>query len=100
MPPVAEPGLASLIRAGLDSGALRFDTDERALFTVQTSSGLRSTRRWTMTIAPTSTLSSITSLMRLRDVSDGSLVLVSSQLPVGTVAELEAAGPPLPASGG
>ena len=90
-PPVAEPGIASLARAGLDSGALQFVNDRRVA--VQ-SAGIV----WITFDTPVDdedradagkVVDEVIDLFG--DLADGSLVVVSSQLPVGTIARLEAA---------
>lgn len=90
-PPVAEPGLGALIRAGLDSGALRFVTDQR-----QAVAGADIV--WITFDTPVddedradvgAVVDHVVDLYK--DLTDGSLVLVSSQLPIGTIAALERA---------
>jgi UDPglucose 6-dehydrogenase len=91
IPPVAEPGLGALTRAGLDSGALRFVTDRRQAVT-----GAEIV--WIAFDTPVddedradvdAVVNRVVDLYQ--DLTDGSLVLVSSQLPIGTVAALERA---------
>jgi UDPglucose 6-dehydrogenase len=97
-PPVGEPGLASLTRAGLDSGALRFVTERR-----QVVAGAEVV--WITFDTPVDdddradvdvVISHVVALYP--ELTDGSLVLVSSQLPIGTVAELERRWEPVAAN--
>jgi UDPglucose 6-dehydrogenase len=91
IPPVAEPGLPSLVRAGFESGALRFETDRhRAVAPAEI--------LWVTFDTPVddddradveSVVDQVVDLYR--DLNDGTLVVMSSQLPVGTIARLERA---------
>ncbi|HZP19653.1 MAG TPA: nucleotide sugar dehydrogenase [Bauldia sp.] len=90
-PPVAEPGLDALIRAGLAAGRLRFAEDRPESF-----AGID--LLWVTFDTPVdeddvSDVGAVTGpvLSRLPALPDGCLVLVSSQLPVGTTRELVAA---------
>jgi UDPglucose 6-dehydrogenase len=89
IPPVAEPGLPSLVRAGLESGALRFEIDRHQA--VAPAEIL-----WVTFDTPVddddradveSVVDQVVGLYR--DLNDGTLVVVSSQLPAGTIARLE-----------
>jgi UDPglucose 6-dehydrogenase len=90
-PPVAEPGLAELVRSGLDSAALRFVSDrQRAVAGADIV--------WITFDTPVddedradvgAVVDQVVDLFK--DLTDGSLVLVSSQLPIGTIAALERA---------
>ena len=88
--PVFEPGLDELLAAGTSAGRLRFSTDPQALagagqawitFDTPVDAEDRADVAWVLD----------TSLALLGAVADGTLVIVSSQLPVGSVAALEAA---------
>lgn len=88
-PPVAEPGLAELVRAGLDQGRLGFHTEAREA--VRGCAVL-----WVTFDTPVDdedqadtqyVLDRIGEVLPLLD--DGALVLLSSQLPVGTARSLE-----------
>jgi UDPglucose 6-dehydrogenase len=89
-PPIAEPGLASLVRAGLDSGALQFVADRRRAVSgadivwITFDTPVDDDDRADVEAVVNHVLESF------GDLKDGSLVVVSSQLPVGTVARLEA----------
>lgn len=89
IPPVAEPGLPSLIRAGFESGALRFEADRHQA--VAPADVL-----WVTFDTPVDdddradvayVVDQVVDLYR--DLTDATLVIVSSQLPVGTIARLE-----------
>jgi UDPglucose 6-dehydrogenase len=88
-PAVAEPGLAELIAAGQDAGKLRFDApDAGALAAVDV--------LWVAFDTPVDEEDRADSDLILGQVEetlpclpDGTLVVVSSQLPVGSVARLE-----------
>ena len=91
MPPVAEPGVASLARAGLDSGALAFVTDRRIAVA-------GADVVWITFDTPVddddradveSVIAQVVDLYG--DLETGALIVVSSQLPLGTVARLEEA---------
>ena len=88
-PPVFEPGLADLIKAGLASGQLQFTTDVAT-----------ATRQadivWIAFDTPVDDEDNANSTSVLESASrlfpflpDGSLVLISSQLPVGSTSRLE-----------
>ena len=90
-PPVAEPGVASLARAGLDSGALAFVTDRRSAIA-------GADVVWITFDTPVddedradveSVIAQVVDLYG--EVESGALMMVSSQLPLGTVARLEEA---------
>lgn len=88
-PPLFEPGLSELIKQGLDSGKLRFTTDpEEAVATADVI--------WVTFDTPVNQddqadVAAVTDQVEriFPYLSDGSLVLISSQLPVGTAAQLE-----------
>jgi UDPglucose 6-dehydrogenase len=91
--PVYEPGLADLVRAGLDSGRLRFTSDSADAL-----SGARVV--WVTFDTPVDeddradvalVVANIESI--LEHVESDALVLISSQLPAGTIRKLEAAHP-------
>ena len=91
VPPVAEPGVASLARAGLDVGALAFVTDRRTAVA-------GADVVWITFDTPVDdddradvepVIAEVVDLYG--DVDTGALIIVSSQLPLGTVARLEAA---------
>jgi len=89
-PPVHEPGLADLLRAGREAGRLRFTADPGAVagadvvwvaWDTPVDDDDRADAAWVVDRAG-----------RLwPHVAEGALVIVSSQLPVGTTARLEAA---------
>ena len=89
-PPVAEPGLGELIAAGRDAGRLRFDGIEASAlsqvevlwvaFDTPVDKEDRADSGWVIDHARKA----------LALVPGGTLVVVSSQLPVGSVARLEA----------
>lgn len=89
-PPLSEPGLPDLVRAGLGSGRLRFTTDA--------SDALHGAEiLWVCYDTPVdeddradvdSVIARVESLFD--KLEDGALVLVSSQLPVGSIRRLEA----------
>ena len=88
-PPLFEPGLKELVAAGLSSGRLRFETDAaRAVADADVVMGRRSTRRSTTTMCLMSraVVEPVTAL--LATLPDRCLVLVSSQVPVGTTRRL------------
>jgi UDPglucose 6-dehydrogenase len=87
-PPVAEPGLAELIRQGLDAGRLDFSTDPAAVTGAEVV--------WVAHDTPVDEDDNADVdfvLDRVADLfphlADGALVVLSSQLPVGSVALLE-----------
>lgn len=89
-PPVAEPGLAELIAAGTAAGRLRFAALEEAPLD-------RLDVLWVAFDTPVDEEDRVDSelvlsqaLAGLRRLAAGALVVVSSQLPVGSVARLEA----------
>jgi UDPglucose 6-dehydrogenase len=90
-PPLSEPGLPELVRAGLESGRLRFTSD--------VSEALRGAEVvWVTHDTPVdeddrANVDSVTSRVEslFDKLDDGTLVLVSSQLPVGSIRRLEAA---------
>jgi UDPglucose 6-dehydrogenase len=86
--PVSEPGLDDLLAEGMRSGRLRFTTDARALsaanqvwvtFDTPVDDDDRADVEWVLSSAE----------QLLAPLASGTLVIVSSQLPVGSVAELE-----------
>ncbi len=89
-PPVAEPGLAELIAAGQAAGRLRFEESGAdalgavevlwVAFDTPVDEEDRADAEWVL--ARTEEV--------VRELPPGTLVVVSSQLPVGSVAELEA----------
>lgn len=89
-PPVAEPGLAELIAAGREAGRLRFDTPAPetlagldvlwVAFDTPVDEEDRADSAWVLDRAEAV----------LRELPPAVLVVVSAQLPVGSVAELEA----------
>lgn len=88
-PPVAEPGLAELVRAGLDQGRLSFHTEVReavrgcAVLWVTFDTPVDDEDR-----ADTQyVIDRVEEVLPL--LADGTLVLLSSQLPVGTARNLE-----------
>ncbi len=92
-PPLYEPGLAELVRGGIDRGALRFTTDVGGAL-----SGARLV--WITFDTPVDdddhadvdfVIERIESL--LPHLKEGTLVLVSSQLPAGSIRRLESAWP-------
>ncbi|HSP14818.1 MAG TPA: nucleotide sugar dehydrogenase [Thermoanaerobaculia bacterium] len=92
-PPLYEPGLPELVRSGMDAGRLRFTTDRRAAL-----AGARVV--WITFDTPVDdndradvgfVMSRAESL--LKHVAATTLVIVSSQLPVGSVKRLEAKRP-------
>ena len=89
-PPLEEPGLAELIRSGLQAGSLSFSSDRRALSQVDV--------LWVCYDTPVDDedRADVGSVLRrvesaFAHLKDGAVVLVSSQLPVGSVARLEKA---------
>jgi UDPglucose 6-dehydrogenase len=90
-PPVAEPGVASLARAGLNSGALQFVSDRR--IAIQNAEVVWITFDTPVDDEDRADVGKVVDevIDLYGDLTDGSLVVVSSQLPVGTVARLEAA---------
>lgn len=89
-PPVSEPGLAERLRAELQAGRLRFTDDLAAAVKAREVV-------WVAFDTPVDAndLADAASVLRQVErafphISDGSLVLCSSQLPVGSVAALEA----------
>jgi UDPglucose 6-dehydrogenase len=89
-PPVAEPGLEALVRAGLASGRLAFTTEPGAASAAELA--------WVAWDTPVDAedradvgfvMGQVERLFP--HLADGAVVLVSSQLPVGSVARLEAA---------
>lgn len=94
-PPIYEPGLAELLRSGLDGEQLRFTTNA--------AEAVRGARvLWVTFDTPVddddradveSVIASVESVLPL--VDRDTLVIVSSQLPAGTIRRLEAAHPAL-----
>ena len=90
-PPLHEPGLADLLRQGLDKRALRFTTDAR--------DAVKGARvLWVTFDTPVddddqADVDYVTSRVEssFEHLDEGTLVLVSSQLPAGSVRKLEAA---------
>jgi UDPglucose 6-dehydrogenase len=89
-PPLEEPGLAELIRSGLQAGSLSFSSDRRALSQVDV--------LWVCYDTPVDDedRADVGSVLRgvescFAHLKDGAVVLMSSQLPVGSVARLEKA---------
>lgn len=90
-PPVAEPGLADLVKSGVDSGRLCFATDLPeavsnadvvwVAFDTPVDEEDRADVEFVMDHA----------IAALPHLKDGALVLTSSQLPIGSVARLERA---------
>ncbi|CAN5253419.1 UDP-glucose/GDP-mannose dehydrogenase family protein [soil metagenome] len=83
-PPLHEPGLADLVRNGLESGRLRFADDDGGAFA-------DADVLWVTFDTPVddddvAQVSAVTTplIARLPDLPNGCLVLVSSQVPVGT----------------
>jgi UDPglucose 6-dehydrogenase len=88
-PPIAEPGLDALIREGLAANRLRFTTNPADLAGTELLWICWDTPVDENDIADTDFVVQRT-LSLLSYLNDGAMVLVSSQLPVGTVAQLEA----------
>ena len=90
VPPLFEPGLEDLVEAGprRRTPALH-DRRRSGRQATPTSSGSPTTRRSTTTTARMWTSSSSRSSRCLPHLRDGALVLVSSQLPVGSIRRLE-----------
>ena len=91
IPPVGEPGLASLIRAGLETDSLKFADDRK-----QALSGAEVV--WIAFDTPVdeedrADVDRVVDEVRgvYDDIANGALIVVSSQLPVGTIAALERA---------
>ncbi len=91
--PLFEPGLDDLIRTGLDSGNLRFETDTRAALS-------DAEVLWVTFDTPVDeddvadvdyVLSRVAALFPL--LNENTLVILSSQLPVGSARKLEASAP-------
>jgi len=87
-PPLYEPGLAELIRSGLASGTLAFSSDVSAVSSADVV--------WICHDTPVDEddRADVAAVMRqvgllLPHLKDGAVVLVSAQLPVGSVAALE-----------
>ena len=87
-PPLYEPGLAELIRSGLASGTLAFSSDVSAVSSADVV--------WVCHDTPVDEddRADVGAVMRqagllLPHLKDGAVVLVSTQLPVGSVAALE-----------
>src|SRR5262249_44076733 len=87
-PPLFEPGLAELVREGLASGRLSFDTDIAKLADADIV--------WVCHDTPVDDddRADVASVVRrveatFPQLKNGAVVLVSAQLPVGTVARLE-----------
>jgi UDPglucose 6-dehydrogenase len=89
VPPIAEPGLASLIRAGLDSGALRFAEDRR--HAVAGADIVWITFDTPVDDEDRADVGAVVNQVidLYGDLDDDAMIVVSSQLPVGTVAHLE-----------
>lgn len=88
VPPLFEPGLDELVRTGLSGGRLRFSTDPSGIAGADV--------LWVTVDTPVDaddgadSESVMRSVARLFDhVRDGTLVLISSQLPVGSTRRLE-----------
>jgi UDPglucose 6-dehydrogenase len=89
-PPILEPGLPELVRAGLSSGRLQFSSDVARVATADIV--------WITFDTPVNEddEADVESVVRRAEalfphLASGAVVLVSSQLPVGTTARLEAA---------
>jgi len=87
-PPLYEPGLAELVQEGLASGLLSFDTDAALLADADIV--------WVCHDTPVDDddRADVESVVRRVEATfvhlkDGAVILVSAQLPVGTVARLE-----------
>lgn len=87
--PLFEPGLDELLRAGLDAGRLRFETDEKAALA-------NADVLWITFDTPVdeddrADVEFVTSRVEraISFLRDGALVVSSSQLPVGTIREIE-----------
>ncbi|MBI4385973.1 MAG: UDP-glucose/GDP-mannose dehydrogenase family protein [Elusimicrobia bacterium] len=88
-PPLFEPGLSELLRSGLDSGKLEFTTDpSRAL---QDADILWVTFDTPLDDADRADVRHVTSRVEriFQYLREGTVALISSQLPVGAVAALE-----------
>ena len=87
--PISEPGLDELVRAGIDAGRLGFDTDPaRALSGAEVLWVTFDTPVDDNDVADTGFVSRRVEAV-LPHLAQGALVIVSSQLPVGSVAALE-----------
>jgi UDPglucose 6-dehydrogenase len=88
-PPVAEPGLAALITQGIQSGTLSFTTDRA--HAVRQADVVWVTFDTPVDQYDTANVDHVTRQIEAAfpDLTDGSIVLCSSQLPVGTVRTLE-----------
>ena len=87
-PPLYEPGLAELIRAGIASGVLTFSADVAALSDADVVWVCHDTPVDDEDLAdPDAVLRQVE--MMFTHLKDGSVVLVSAQLPVGSVAQME-----------
>lgn len=88
-PPIAEPGLAALVRSGLDAGTLTFVPDrahalvDAAVIWIAFDTPVDDADRADVEFVVNQVENAFS------DFRDGALVLVSSQLPIGTVARLE-----------
>jgi UDPglucose 6-dehydrogenase len=89
-PPLFEPGLAELVRAGLDAGRLRFTSDHARVADADVV--------WVTFDTPVNDNDEADVEAVVRHVEalfphlkDGAVVLISSQVPVGTTARLERA---------
>ncbi|MEA2953347.1 MAG: UDPglucose 6-dehydrogenase [Alphaproteobacteria bacterium] len=87
-PPLFEPGLAELIRSGLDSGNLAFTTDVRAVGDADII--------WVCHDTPVddddqADVAAVTNRVEavFEHLRDGAIVLVSAQLPAGSIGALE-----------
>jgi UDPglucose 6-dehydrogenase len=87
-PPLFEPGLEAMVRSGLESGHLSFTTDIAVVHDVDVV--------WVAFDTPVddddhADTGFVTSQIRsiFPHLQDGAVVLVSSQMPVGTLAEIE-----------
>jgi UDPglucose 6-dehydrogenase len=87
-PPLYEPGLADLVRSGLDEGTLTFTTDRAA--------AAQADVIWVCYDTPVddedrANVASVVSQVEgtFEHLKDGAVVLVSAQLPVGSVAAFE-----------
>ncbi len=89
VPPVAEPGLPELLRSGLDGGTLRFTADPAdALAEADVLWVTHDTPVDADDNADVASVLDATDLL-FPNLADDTFVLVSSQVPVGSVAELE-----------
>src|SRR5262249_26259837 len=87
-PPLYEPGLAELVRSGLASGKLAFDADAAAVADAGVVWICHDTPVDEEDRADTDAVLRQAEML-FPDLKDGAVVLVSAQLPVGSVAALE-----------